>query len=164
MAATIAPLFGDDNGDQERLRFAACLLTDIAAYLHPDPRGIQAFNTVLHAPLVNISHKERVSLALTLYRRYRGRTEEMPDEQAISLLSWDEQQRALKLGLAMRFVATLAPKVSEGISDCILHLDGDELVFFAPKDREGLLGETPLKRLDSLASAFEARSVIKYEA
>ena len=161
--AVVAPLFAGETKSERRLREATCLLIDIGAYFHPDLRALQAFDAALSAPFVGVSHEERVAAALALYRRHEGRAADLPDTQAIGLLSWDAQQKALRLGLAMRFVAALAPKLSAPLRDCRLELDGDRLVFRAPADREALMGETPRKRFASLAAAFEADPVEIYE-
>jgi len=157
------PLFQADSEDARRLRHAACLMVDIGAYFHPEHRARQAFDTALRAPLMGVSHADRVAIALALYRRYSGRTESLPHEQAIGLLSWDEQQRALQIGLALRFVASLSPKISAPIKDCRLFRKGQKLVFQGPKHLEMLMGETPQKRFNALASFYEAEPVAVFE-
>jgi exopolyphosphatase/guanosine-5'-triphosphate,3'-diphosphate pyrophosphatase len=151
-------------GVSTRILFAAGELVDIAAYFHPDLRGRQAFDTALSAPFVGITHKERVWMALALYCRYQGRNAPLPNEQAISLLDWDEQQSATQAGLAMRFVATLAPKSPGLLDDCRLEKKGVDIIFTAPADSEALFGETPRKRFESLASSFEANPVLNFKA
>ncbi len=156
----------DDQGDDpvRRLRRAACLLIDTGAYFHPDLRGGHAFETALSAPFVAVSHEERVWLALALYRRYQGRSAPMPNEAAISLLPWELQQSATQCGLAMRFVASYAPKVAVPLAGCRLRLEEDgRLVFRAPADRRGLMGDTPRKRLEALAASFEAEPAEIYD-
>ena len=162
-AAVIEPLFTEDGGAGRRLREATCLLIDIGAYFHPDLRAVQAFDAALSAPLVGVSHEERIGVALALYRRHEGRATTLPDEQAIGLLSWDAQQEATRLGLAMRFVAALAPKLGAPLKGCRLELESGRLIFRAPADRQALMGETPRKRLSALAAAFEAEPAEIYE-
>ena len=161
--AVVAPLFAEESKSERRLREATCLLVDIGAYFHPDLRASQAFEAALSAPFVGVSHEERVAAALALYRRHEGRAADLPDAQAIGLLSWDAQQKAMRLGLAMRFVAALAPKLSAPLKDCRLELDDTRLIFRAPSNRRTLMGETPRKRFASLAAAFEAEPVEIYE-
>ncbi len=148
-------LFADDNGNDRRLRRATCALIDVGAYFHPDLRGDHAFDTALRAPFYAVSHKERVSIALSLFVRYNGRRAAFPDDQTIGLLSWEEQQRAMRIGLAMRFLSTLAPKAGGLLDGCALRLDGDAIVFSGPRIIEQLMEELPRRRLQSLAAAFE---------
>ena len=153
-AAMIAPLFENETPAQKRLRIAACMLIDVGAYFHPDLRGVQAFDTVLRGPFVGISHAERVALALTLFSRHEGRRALLPDEQAIGLLKWDDQQRAIRIGLAMRFAGAFAPKIAVPMDGCSLHRTETALVLRAPRKAEGLIEELQMRRLDSLATAF----------
>lgn len=152
---------GSDNAAR-RLRHAACLLIDAGAYFHPDLRGRHAFETALSAPFVAVSHEDRVWLAMALYRRYQGRSPNPPNEAAISLLSWERQQSATQFGLAMRFAASFAPKVAAPLKDCSLRLEGGRLVFSAPVDRESMMGDSPRKRLQALAAAFDTEAVDIY--
>ncbi|MEM8771058.1 MAG: Ppx/GppA family phosphatase [Pseudomonadota bacterium] len=158
----ITPLFQDAPHLSNRLLTSACELCDIAAYAHPDMRARHAFDTALSAPFVGVSHAERVWLALALYCRYRGRNSGLPNEQAISLLSWDEQLTATQVGLALRFIGTLAPKTPALLKGCRLKRTGEAIVFEAPAGLETLIGETPRKRLDALALSFELSSELKF--
>ena len=153
--SVVAALFDDDATVQRRILEATSEIIDIAAFSHPDLRGRQAFDTALSAPFVGVTHKERVWIALALYCRYCGRNAPLPNEQAISLLDWDDQQSATRAGLALRFVATLAPKSPGLLNGCSLLKADGAVIFKAPPDHEALIGETPRKRLDSLAAAFE---------
>lgn len=157
----IEPLF--TGAVDDRLLRGACLLVDIGAYFHPDLRAKQAFDTALSAPFVGVSHEDRIWTAFALYRRHGGRSAAMPDEQAVGLLSWEQQQSALRLGLALRFAASFAPKIGAPLVGCRLETEPGRLIFRAPADRQELMGETPRKRLDALASAFEAEAVEIYE-
>lgn len=160
--AVVAPLFEEDPSVDQRILTATSELIDIAAYSHPDLRGRHAFDTALSTPFVGVSHKERVWIALALYCRYCGRNATLPNEQAISLLEWDEQQAATRAGLALRFVATLAPKSPSLLKGCALTKTSDGIVFHAPADHEPLIGESPRKRLDSLAAAFELPLMLNF--
>ena len=86
-----------------------------------------------------------------------------PDEQVVGLLSWEQQQRAMRFGMALRFIGTLIPKIKAPLKGCRLELESDKLIFRAPKDRCALMGETPRKHLDTLATAFEVEAVEVYE-
>jgi len=160
----IEPLFQKEKNGNARIRFATSLLIDIGAYFHPDLRARHAFDAALRAPFVAVSHEDRVWSALALFCRHAGRSASPPDEQAVGLLSWGQQLRATQFGLAMRFVAALAPKVQSPLKGCRLESEPGRLVFRAPADREVLMGETPRKRLVALAAAFEAEAVEIYES
>ncbi len=65
-------LFPQENAEEERLREAACHLSDFAWREHPDFRAGQAMRRLLHYPFVGIDHPGRSFLAYTIYLRYGG--------------------------------------------------------------------------------------------
>ena len=155
-------LFEDETRRERRIRRASCGMMDVGAYFHPDLRGSQAFDIAWRAPFYGITHPERVAIALSLFVRHEGRRATWPDEQAIGLLRWEEQQRALRIGLAMRFAGAFSPKVTGPLEGCKLYLRDEKLIFEAPANREPMMEELPRRRLESLASAFEAEVDFDY--
>ena len=162
MQALTDQLFPEEDFFQRRLRHVICTLCDIGAFFHPDLRGSHAFDTALRAPFYSISHSGRVAIALALFVRHQGRRAEFPDNQAIGLLSWEEQLYAARIGLALRFASALAPKAPTLLEDCTLTHEGGAIVFKAPKAIETLMEEFPRRRLQSLADSFEAEAVEIY--
>lgn len=159
----IEPLFAGIDPDGARLRYGACLLCDIGAYFHPDLRGRHAFDTALRAPFASVSHAERLWVAMALFRRHQGRSAPPPNENAMALLSPEAQLRATQFGLALRFVAAIAPKAPSALKGCSLEFTGSEVIFRAPSDRQALMGESPRRRLVSLAATFDASAGEIYE-
>lgn len=159
----IEPLFAGADPAGARLRYGASLLSDIGAYFHPDLRGRHAFDTALRAPFAGVSHVQRLWAALALFRRHQGRSPPAPDEQAMALMPWETQLQAMQFGLALRFVAAIAPKAPAALEGCRLERRGNEIAFIAPSDRQALMGETPRRRFVSLAQAFEANAAEVYE-
>ena len=162
-ADVLRPLFVENEILPDRILRAVCELGDIAAYAHPDLRGQYAQDAVLSTPFVGITHSERVMMAYALRCRYSGRSQTSVLDDAFSLLNWDEQQTSMRLGLALRFISTYSPKLAEPLKDCRLTLTADGLTFQTPPRNTGLTGETPQKRLDALASAFEKEARILFE-
>ncbi len=159
----VEPLFDDGNPANSRVRFSTAMLIDIGAYFHPDFRARHAFDAALRAPFVAMSHEERVWSAMALFCRHGGRVTMPPDEQVVGLLSWEQQQSAMRFGMALRFIGTLIPKVKSPLKGCRLERDNEHLIFRCPKDRASLMGETPRKYLDALATAFEVEAMEIYE-
>jgi len=159
----IEPLFAEDDPGGARLRYGTALLADIGAYFHPDLRGRHAFDTALRAPFFAVSHEERLWVALALFRRHQGRSQPAPDEQAMSLLSEEARMQATRFGLALRFVAAIAPKAPAALKGCRLKKRQGELIFRAPAERQALMGETPRRRFASLATAFDLTASEVYE-
>ncbi len=155
-------LFPNETYERARLRAMICLMMDIGAYFHPDHRGHQAFDMVIRAPTMGLTHEERLIAARALYRRYKGFRAEGPNDRAISLLSWEDQHYAMVLGLALRFIATFAPKVVSPLIRCKFMIDEGKLIFVAPADRKPLMADLPLKRLQSLGNVMELDAQIDY--
>lgn len=152
----IKGVFGKDDTISPRVLEAVCELADIAAYSHPDLRGQHAYDMALSVPFVSVAHHDRVWIAFALFCRYKGRNTPALNQQAISLLDWEQQQGALQVGLALRFVAALAPKSPELLEGCRLERSADgTLVFKAPARLEALMNDGPFRRLETLAATME---------
>lgn len=149
-------LFEGESAAERRVRAATCRLADIGAYFHPDLRAMQAFDTSLRAPFYGVTHTERIAVALSLHCRHDGRAPALTDEHLLGLLTWEERQRATRLGLAMRFAGALAPKAPHALAGCSLTQEDGRIIFRAPEIIRSLMGELPRKRLEALASAFDA--------
>lgn len=152
--ALMTPLFSAETPAERRIRRAACLLIDVGAYFHPDLRGEQAFDTALRAPFYGVTHAQRVSIALATFCRHEGANEAMPAPEIVGLLSEEEKSRAVQIGLALRFASAFAPKAPRAVRAAAFAVEGEKLVFRAPKALQALMDETPRKRLLALAAAF----------
>lgn len=162
LATLTAPLFPEESPAQKRVREAACILSDIAAYFHPDLRAPQAFDTALRAPFYGITHAERVFVATALFCRHDGRRPEEGADRYLKLLAPDEQKRAIELGLALRFAGALAPKAPHALEGATLARAGNKVAFRAPKAIQSLMGELPRRRLEALGAACGGAATESY--
>ncbi|MBF0130049.1 MAG: Ppx/GppA family phosphatase [Alphaproteobacteria bacterium] len=103
-----SPLFADETPSQRRLRRAACVLGDVFWNEHPDYRAEQAFLRVLRLPFMGLDHRDRASLALAVYIRYKGDDAGDPARQARQLLDEEQFRRMNVLGLALRLGHTMS--------------------------------------------------------
>ncbi len=147
-------LFTDENPAQRRLRRAASMMVDIAALAHPDMRIEQGYGTVLRAPLVALTHGERVTLAAVIYYRYRAKPGDLPSRMPSGIIGEEEILWAKRLGLALRFAADLSPKSGASLHDCKFDVRGERLVFILPHAMKTLFSPMVQKRLDLLAEVF----------
>ncbi|MEL6363337.1 MAG: Ppx/GppA family phosphatase [Pseudomonadota bacterium] len=160
--AATAGLFFEETPAEARVRRATCLLADIGALFHPDARADQAFETALSAPFLGLDHPERVSIALSLFRRHAGRRAAPTGFAALRLLGEGESDRAARLGLALRLLGVLAPK-SAAAGEVRLVLENDRLTIAAPERfRPMFSGETAEKRIGALAEQCAATSEIVF--
>jgi len=144
-------LFSSDAPERKRLRWMISLMVDIGAYIHPNFRGRHAFNMSMCLPIIGLSHHERVMAALALLRRYDGHRGNVPNQDAVDLLSVEERDYATKLGLALRFAADFSPKTTNPMKDCEIYEKGDYLVLSIPENHDDTIGELPRRRFQSLA-------------
>ncbi|MEZ5897470.1 MAG: Ppx/GppA phosphatase family protein [Parvularculaceae bacterium] len=157
-----ATLFSGETPAQRRIRETTCLLADVGAYFHPDFRGEQALDTILRAPLAGITHPERVSLALALYARYAG-ARSLPPHAALTLLSPDEINQALTLGVALRFAAALSPKSTSALIRSKLAIEDGGLKFSGDARVREMMTENQRKRLVALAAMLNLELSEDYE-
>jgi exopolyphosphatase / guanosine-5'-triphosphate,3'-diphosphate pyrophosphatase len=92
----------DETADERRLRHAACLLGDIGWRAHPDYRGEQSMNIIAHGAFVSVDHPGRAYLALAVYFRHMGLSEEDLSPRLRELATTRMLDRARVLGAAMR--------------------------------------------------------------
>jgi exopolyphosphatase/guanosine-5'-triphosphate,3'-diphosphate pyrophosphatase len=92
----------DESGDEQRLRHAGCLLADIGWRAHPDYRGEQSMNIIAHGAFAGIDHAGRAFLALSVYFRHAGLSEDELSPRLRELATTRMLDRARVLGASLR--------------------------------------------------------------
>ena len=156
-------LFTDETHYQRKIRHAACLMVDVAALGHPDMRDDQACDIVLRCPFTGIDHPGRLALAAALYQRHRGRPAKLPKRICGYLLGEDLAQRAMSIGLVLRFLADLSPKASRGLEGCSFERSNEAITFRMPKKNAGLFGRVAEKRLATLAGFLQLSHQVVFD-
>jgi exopolyphosphatase/guanosine-5'-triphosphate,3'-diphosphate pyrophosphatase len=104
-----------ETEEERRLRHAACLLSDIGWRVHPDYRGEQTLNLITNGNFGSISHQGRAFIALSVFYRYAGLSEENEPPALIrELVPPSMNERARVLGAAFR-VAHLISAARPGV-------------------------------------------------
>jgi exopolyphosphatase / guanosine-5'-triphosphate,3'-diphosphate pyrophosphatase len=104
-----------ETDEDRRLRHAACLLSDIGWRVHPDYRGEQTLNLITNGNFGSISHQGRAFIALSVFYRYAGLSEQNePPELIRALVPPAMVERARVLGAAFR-VAHLISAARPGV-------------------------------------------------
>ena len=156
----IEPILKRGNAVRDRLRLAACYLSDIAWSEHPDYRADIAFLRVLRMPLTGIDHPGRAFLALSVFTRYDGAAEGEVTRPAWLLLSEDDLREAYLLGLGLRLAYTMS-----GGTDLLrrarLQTDAKTVRLVVAARHRALLGEAVDRRLDAIARALDRKALIK---
>ncbi len=156
----MAPLFPDEKSAQKRLRFAACLLSDIGWNEHPDYRAEHAFYRVLRIPFAGLTHPNRVLLAEAVYVRYNGDPESKLVSPVRSLLDPGQQAWVNVVGLALRLAHTLSGSAPGLLAQSRLKVGGNKLSLKVPKGDEIFVSETVERRLKTLARSVGLKSAI----
>jgi len=147
-----------ETPEERRLRYAACLISDIGWREHPDYRGEQSLNLLAHSGLSGIDHPGRVFMALAIFYRHAGASQEHADDLSSRLkllISKRAQKRARIIAAAIRTAHMLSVGVPGVIDETPLSYDGDKLVLTIPKAYAGLDGERLRRRFDTLAQLVE---------
>jgi len=104
-----------ETDEDRRLRHAACLLSDIGWRVHPDHRGEETLSLITNGNFGSISHQGRALVALAVFYRYAGLSEQNEPPGTIrDLLSPAMDERARLLGAAFR-VAHLISAARPGV-------------------------------------------------
>ena len=104
-----------ETAEERRLRHAACLLSDIGWRVHPDHRGEETLNLILNGNFGSISHQGRAFVALSVFFRYAGLSEQNEPPVIIQeMVTPSMLERARLLGAALR-VAHLISAAQTGV-------------------------------------------------
>jgi exopolyphosphatase/guanosine-5'-triphosphate,3'-diphosphate pyrophosphatase len=104
-----------ESEDERRLRHAACLLSDIGWRVHPDHRGEQTLHLITNGNFGSIDHQGRAFVALSVFFRYAGLSEEnQPPDIIQQMVPPAMLERARVLGAAFR-VAHLISAARPGV-------------------------------------------------
>jgi exopolyphosphatase / guanosine-5'-triphosphate,3'-diphosphate pyrophosphatase len=104
-----------ETDEDRRLRHAACLMSDIGWRVHPDHRGEETLSLITNGNFGSISHQGRAFVALAVFYRYAGLSEENEPPGTIrDLLTPAMDERARLLGAAFR-VAHLISAARPGV-------------------------------------------------
>lgn len=155
----MSPLFPKEEASQRRIRQAACHFADIGWRRHPDDRATGSLVRVLRGPYGAATHRERAIMAGAVYCRYAG-TSSFPSNSSLNeLLSEQDGELAVKIGLAARLAFGFMGVVAEGLNEFPLSLSKDTVKLEIPAARKALLSEPLTKRLEALALAFGRKGV-----
>lgn len=132
MGAWTAPLFPGETAEEERLRFAACEVSDSAWREHPAFRAREAFYRLAQYPFIGLTHAERAFIAFTVFVRYEGNPDDPFIRPIMALLPDGGRRRALLLGAALQLGYRVSAAVPDLLETSRLEIAGDELRLHLP--------------------------------
>jgi exopolyphosphatase/guanosine-5'-triphosphate,3'-diphosphate pyrophosphatase len=150
---------GEDEDDQ-RLRHAACLLSDISWRSHPDYRGAQAYDLVANAAFIGVDHPSRAYLALAAAYRHLS-NEDFVTPQSRSLVSARQLDRARIVGAAMRVAYNISAAMPGVLPRAPMILDKGHVVLTLPAELAPLSSERLQSRMRQFARLIGGDSEIR---
>ncbi|CAN5271177.1 exopolyphosphatase [soil metagenome] len=147
----IAPLFTSESAVDNRLRHAACLLSDVAWAANPDFRAERGLDIALHGNWIGIDARGRAMVAQALFTSFGGSG--VPPVVDV-LASSADLATASRWGLAMRLGQRLSGGVAGPLKASALSLSGPALRLKLDQGGEGLYGEVVERRHRQLATAL----------
>jgi exopolyphosphatase/guanosine-5'-triphosphate,3'-diphosphate pyrophosphatase len=134
-----------ETPEQKRLRYAACLLSDIGWRAHPDYRGAQS----------------RAFLSLTAYYRNEGLVKDDLSQRLVELVDKDTLRRARILGAAFRAAHMVAAAMPGVLPNTPLSYEGNRLIWLLPEPYSNLEGERVERRFNALANLLDREAEIR---
>jgi len=152
----------DETAEDQRLRTAACLMADIGWRAHPDYRGEQSLNIISHAAFGGVDHPGRAFVALAVFYRHVGLSDDQLSPRLRELASTRLHERARILGAAMRVAYILSASMPGVLPQTPLLRDGKALVLSLAPELAALNGDRLANRMRQLARllALESRIVV----
>jgi exopolyphosphatase / guanosine-5'-triphosphate,3'-diphosphate pyrophosphatase len=164
LAQWTAGLFPHESPTEQRLRVAACALSDYAWRDEAGIRASESFRRLLQFPLIGLGHTERVFLATAVHARYSGAVDDRTLYPAIELLTPDMRYRAQLLGRALLLGYRLAGGVPDILAAATLQI-GEQAVRLTVKPAARVPeSEVVGDRLRMLASVAGVRRIEVVEA
>ncbi len=158
----LRPLLRKESPKQQRLRKAACILSEISRYENTEYRAELAYRRILDSSLIGLSHKDRVFVAKAVYHRYRVEPGKEIVEQIQTLLSAEELKDAQTIGYGLRLAQGIAGGVEGILPDTTLSVKEGRIILSLKGSAAQLIGESLERRLLSLAEWVELTPVIRH--
>ena len=136
----------EEDAQDQRLRHAACLLSDISWRAHPDYRGVQAYDLVVNAAFIGVDHPARAFLALAASYRHMS-SEDLVSPQSRALVTARQLDRARILGAAMRVAYNISAAMPGVLPRSPMVCAKGRVILTLPADLSPLSGERLLSRM-----------------
>jgi exopolyphosphatase/guanosine-5'-triphosphate,3'-diphosphate pyrophosphatase len=157
-----------ENEEERRLRWAACLLSDISWRAHPDYRAEQSLILIAQSALAAIDHPGRVFLAFASYFRHLGAareddsdTNDRLSQRLRAIVSKRLYRRARIIGAAVRAAHMLSIGRPGIVGATPLSYERGKLVLKLPKAHAALNGERLRRRLAALGELLERDAEVR---
>ena len=150
----------EEDGQDRRLRHAACLLSDISWRAHPDYRSVQAYDLVVNAAFIGVDHPSRAFLALAASYRHMS-SEDLVSPQSRALVTARQLDRARILGAAMRVAYNISAAMPGVLPRAPMVCAKGRVILTLPTDLAPLSGERLLSRMRQFGRLVGAEPEIR---
>jgi exopolyphosphatase / guanosine-5'-triphosphate,3'-diphosphate pyrophosphatase len=153
----------EETPEDMRLRTAACLVADIGWRAHPDYRGEQSLNIISHAAFGGVDHPGRAFVALSVFYRHVGLSDDELSPRLRELASTRLLERARILGAAMRVAYIISASMPGVLPRAPLLREGKTLILTLPGELAALNSDRVANRMKQLGRllALDARVVVE---
>ncbi len=152
--AWMSPLFEEESDSRRRLRFAACILSEIAWRIHPDYRAEWAFLRVIQSTITGLSHPERIGLALALYHRYQSKLKF--NHNTLELIKEKDKNWAKVVGTAAQLAFQLSGAMAGNLDNTPLSVEKGTVKVEFNRQSADLQSESVQKKIEGLNSSYKA--------
>lgn len=163
MDPVFAPPAANETADENRLRQAACLLSDIAWQVNPDYRANKALELISIVSFAGVDHPGRAFISLAVFHRHEHR---LVDPRAIEIATLVDDRgrlRARRVGASIRLANAISAEMPGILPRTRLGCDGDLLELVLPADLAAIDGHRVEKRLGHLAATVECAARVVVE-
>lgn len=151
-----------ESASLQRLREAACLLSDVSWRGHPDYRGAQAVDLVTLGSFVGLDHAERAYIATALAARYNGlKAKKLGHDDILNLCKESHKEHALTVAAVYRVAYLLSAAMPGVLSQLSWQADEEKLYLCIPKGLEFLAAEKMMRRFDQLAGLVNRQAELR---
>ena len=146
----IKPVFDGNEYFDEKLLNLACVLSHMDWGLGAFQKAELVFQETLNTPLLRLSHKERIQIALSCYWRYCS-IKYNPKIEYLTFLNNNEIFSSKQVGSALRFAHSLTSISTIFLEEFKLYRRGNSVFLKIPSQHQEIISKQVTKKFKALA-------------
>ena len=146
----IQPVFEGNEHFNKKLLYLACVLSHMDWGLGAFQKAELVFEETINTPLLKLTHKERIQLALSCYWRYCS-IKYNPKIEYLTCLNNNEIFSSKQVGAALRFSQSLTSISTIFLEEFKLYKRGNAVFLKIPSQHQEIISKQVTKRFKVLA-------------
>ena len=146
----IQPVFEGNEHFNNKLLYLACVLSHMDWGLGAFQKAELVFQETINTPLLRLTHKERIQLALSCYWRYCS-IKYNPKMEYLTFLNNNEIFSSKQVGAALRFSQSLTSISTIFLEEFKLYKRGNAVFLKIPSQHQEIISKQVTKRFKALA-------------